>query len=78
MLQEKLWPTRSTTPQLLGICCCCALQSFATLEPFFCFSSSEALSEPVLLHNLAVAPATHQPGSGELNGCSEEINKDCV
>lgn len=34
--------------------------------------------EPALLHNLAVAPATHQPGSGELHGCSAEIDKNCV
>lgn len=34
--------------------------------------------EPALLHYSAVVPATHQPGSGELRGCSAEINKYCV
>lgn len=34
--------------------------------------------QAVPLHNLAVAPATHQSGSGELNGCSKEIDKEFV
>lgn len=34
--------------------------------------------EPSLLHNLAVIPATHQPGSEEQHGYGTEIDKDRV
>lgn len=44
----------------------------------FLFRHRSLSVEAVLLHNLAVAPATHQSGSGELHGCSKEINRDCV
>lgn len=72
----KWRPVRATRSQWL--CICCYLPSIASLIFLWQVNYWRLCYEPVLLHNLAVAPETHQPGSGKLHDCSVGINKICV